>query len=63
MNGISLTVPEGKTMALVGPSGCGKSTVMTLLLRFYDSQRGAILMDDVPTKKVGVKFILSICRC
>ena len=52
MNGISLTVPEGKTVALVGPSGYGKSTVMSLLLRFYDSHQGAIRMDNIPMKKV-----------
>ena len=57
MNEISLTVPEGKTVALVGPSGYGKSTVMLLLLRFYDSHQGAILMDNIPTKKVVFGFI------
>lgn len=46
MNKMSLTVQEGKTVALVGPSGYGKSTVMSLLLRFYDSQQGALLMDN-----------------
>lgn len=52
MNKMSLTVPEGNTVALVGPSGYGKSTVMSLLLRFYDLQQGTILMDNVSTKKV-----------
>ena len=52
MNRMSLTVPEGKTVALVGPSGYGKSTVMSLLLRFYDPQQGAIRMDNMPTEKV-----------
>eukprot|EP00546_Thalassionema_frauenfeldii_P014009 CAMPEP_0178930166 /NCGR_PEP_ID=MMETSP0786-20121207/21060_1 /TAXON_ID=186022 /ORGANISM="Thalassionema frauenfeldii, Strain CCMP 1798" /LENGTH=1444 /DNA_ID=CAMNT_0020606615 /DNA_START=119 /DNA_END=4453 /DNA_ORIENTATION=+ len=35
-NQISLTIPQGKTMALVGSSGCGKSTIVQLLERFYD---------------------------
>lgn len=52
MNKMSLAVQEGKTVALVGPSGYGKSTVMSLLLRFYDSQQGALLMDNRPTTTV-----------
>ncbi len=45
----SLVVAAGQTVALVGPSGAGKSTVFQLLLRFYDAQRGRILLDGVPT--------------
>lgn len=59
MNKMSLKVPEGKTVALVGPSGYGKSTVMSLLLRFYDPQQGAIHMDNMPTEKVE-NIILNI---
>jgi len=44
----SLEVAPGETLALVGPSGAGKSTVFQLLLRFYDPQRGRILLDDFP---------------
>lgn len=55
MNRMSLMVPEGKTVALVGPSGYGKSTAMSLLLRFYDPQQGATLMDNMSTKKVRGK--------
>jgi ATP-binding cassette, subfamily B, bacterial len=47
LNGLSLEVTPGETVALVGPSGAGKSTVFQLLLRFYDPQRGAIFVDDV----------------
>ena len=47
LNGLSLNVTPGETVALVGPSGAGKSTVFQLLLRFYDPQRGAIFVDDV----------------
>ncbi len=42
----TLEVAPGETVALVGPSGAGKSTVFQLLLRFYDPQRGRILLDD-----------------
>ncbi len=45
LRNISLTIPEGKTVALVGRSGSGKSTLASLLTRFYDVQQGAILMD------------------
>jgi ATP-binding cassette subfamily B protein len=47
LDGFSLAVAPGETVALVGPSGAGKTTVLSLLLRFYDAQRGTILMDGV----------------
>lgn len=48
VNGLSLTIRAGETLALVGPSGAGKSTVYDLLLRFYDPLEGLILIDGVP---------------
>ncbi|MFJ2284099.1 ABC transporter transmembrane domain-containing protein [Pseudomonas sp. NPDC087803] len=48
VNGLSLTIRAGETLALVGPSGAGKSTVYDLLLRFYDPLEGRILIDGVP---------------
>jgi subfamily B ATP-binding cassette protein MsbA len=42
---INLTIPAGKTVALVGRSGSGKSTIANLLTRFYDVQQGAVLLD------------------
>jgi len=47
LNGFSLSVRPGETVALVGPSGAGKSTVLRLLLRFYDPQAGVIALDGV----------------
>ncbi|WP_185015376.1 ABC transporter transmembrane domain-containing protein [Pseudomonas brassicacearum] len=48
IDGLSLAVKAGETLALVGPSGAGKSTVYDLLLRFYDPIAGRILLDGVP---------------
>ncbi|AEB83059.1 ABCB family ABC transporter ATP-binding protein/permease [Alicycliphilus denitrificans] len=42
LRGVSLTIPAGKTVAVVGPSGAGKSTLSRLLYRFYDLQDGRI---------------------
>ena len=50
LNGLTLEVMPGETVALVGPSGAGKSTVFQLLLRFYDPQSGTIFIDDVDLK-------------
>jgi ATP-binding cassette, subfamily B, bacterial len=45
LNGISLTVKPGETVALVGQTGAGKSTLVKLIARFYDVTRGAVLVD------------------
>lgn len=51
LQGLDLTVLEGKTVALVGPSGCGKSTVIQLLQRLYDTENGRVYVgfDEVST--------------
>ncbi|MEQ8267460.1 MAG: ABC transporter transmembrane domain-containing protein [Parvibaculum sp.] len=50
LNGFSLAVSPGETVALVGPSGAGKSTVFQLLLRFFDPQSGRVLVDGVDVR-------------
>lgn len=52
LKGISFTVPEGKTVAVVGPSGAGKSTISRLLYRFYDVQQGAIRIDGQDVRDI-----------
>ena len=52
LKGISLSVPAGKTVALVGPSGSGKSTIGRLLFRFYDVTGGAIKIDGQDLRDV-----------
>ena len=53
----SLQVAAGETIALVGPSGAGKSTVFHLLLRFYDTQRGAVRIDGVNVRDASLAAI------
>ncbi len=48
LNGVTLTVPAGKRVALVGSSGAGKSTLFSLLLRFHDAGSGKLLWDGRP---------------
>jgi ABC-type multidrug transport system fused ATPase/permease subunit len=49
---INLTVPKGKTIALVGQSGSGKTTLIDLFPRFYEVKKGEILLDGVNIKKI-----------
>ena len=51
---INLTIPKGKTMALVGQSGSGKSTLVDLIPRYYDVQEGEVLIDGINVKDLGI---------
>lgn len=57
LNNISFKVDPGQTIALVGSSGAGKSTLMNLLLRFYNCDRGQILLDNIDIKTVSLKSL------
>ena len=52
IDGITLHVPAGSSVALVGASGAGKSTLVDLLLRFYEPDGGSILVDGIETRGV-----------
>lgn len=54
LRNVSLTVPKGKTIALVGQSGSGKSTLVDLLPRYHDVQEGDISIDGVSIKDVRI---------
>ncbi|XP_036452536.1 ATP-dependent translocase ABCB1 isoform X2 [Colossoma macropomum] len=57
LQGMSLKVPHGKTIALVGASGCGKSTTIQLLQRFYDPDAGEVTLDDRDIRSLNVRWL------
>ncbi|XP_041116243.1 bile salt export pump-like [Polyodon spathula] len=59
LNGLSVSVKPGQTLAFVGSSGCGKSTSVQLLERFYDPDEGKVLIDGHDSKNINVRFLRS----
>lgn len=59
LNGISLDVQAGQSIALVGHTGSGKSTIMNLLCRFYDPVEGKILIDGHDIRNVTIQSLRS----
>lgn len=55
----NLQVKPGQRIAIVGPTGCGKTTLINLLMRFYDVNEGAILVDDTDIRDVKRKDLRS----
>ena len=53
LDGVSLHVSPGETVALVGPSGAGKTTILQLLMRFYDPQSGVIRLDGLDLRDMA----------
>ncbi len=56
---VSFQIKEGETVAVVGHTGAGKSTLIKLLVRFYDSQKGEILLDGVNIQSLKIDFLRS----
>ena len=54
IDGLSLTIPAGHTVALVGPSGAGKSTMLNLIPRFFDIDSGSIAIDGQDVRGVTI---------
>jgi len=52
LHGLTFSVKPGETVAIVGASGAGKSTIFSLLLRFYDPQKGRVALDGVDARDV-----------
>ncbi|MGV9325697.1 ABC transporter ATP-binding protein [Streptosporangium sandarakinum] len=58
-DGVSLTVPEGRRLAVVGPSGAGKSTLLQLLARFHDVDAGAVRVGGVDVRAIGAEELMA----
>jgi len=54
VNDITFTVARGEIFGLLGPNGAGKTTLISLLMRFYDVQRGAVRIDGVDIKEMNL---------
>lgn len=59
LNGVSLTVPKGKTLSLIGPSGCGKSTLLRIIMGLLQADSGNVLVNG---REVRSRNLLEIRR-
>jgi ATP-binding cassette subfamily B protein len=59
LDGVTLQIRSGESVALVGPSGAGKSTLFDLVLRFYDPQSGSIELDGVDIRELDPQELRS----
>ena len=59
LNGVSLDVKPGQTIAIVGPTGAGKTTIINLVMRFYDPTAGRVLIDGVDLRTVALESVRS----
>ena len=56
---LSLDITSGSFTTLLGPSGCGKTTLLMLLARFWDVQKGNVVMDDVDVRDIPSETLMS----
>ena len=59
LDGVTLQIKSGESVALVGPSGAGKSTLFDLVLRFYDPQSGSIALDGIDIRELDPQELRS----
>ncbi|MGY8785496.1 MAG: ABC transporter transmembrane domain-containing protein [Pseudomonadales bacterium] len=59
LDGVTLQIQSGESVALVGPSGAGKSTLFDLVLRFYDPQSGSLALDGVDIRELDPQALRS----
>src|SRR6218665_3555502 len=57
LNGLSVKIAKGQTVALVGSSGCGKNTVIQLIQRFYDPLDGSVMIDGTDIRQLNIKWL------
>jgi len=60
INNFSIDIKAGQKVAIVGPTGAGKTTIVNLLMRFYELNKGEILIDGVPTSEITRENVHSI---
>ncbi len=60
LRGVSFTVSPGETIALVGHTGAGKSTIVNLLLRFYEPQRGRVLLNGEDIREIPLDVLRAV---
>jgi ATP-binding cassette subfamily B protein len=61
LKGVSFTIEPGETVAIVGHTGAGKTTLISLLLRFYDVQQGAVRIDGVDVREMNLQELRRRC--
>lgn len=59
LKNVDFNITPGETIALVGPTGAGKTTIVNLISRFYDVQKGTVLIDNEDIKKVSIESLRS----
>ena len=59
LNDVSLTIQPGQTIALVGPSGGGKTTLANLITRFFDSQKGRVLIGNTDIRHIPKETLMN----
>lgn len=57
LSNVSFHIEPGQTIALVGPTGAGKTTIVNLIARFYDVQKGKVLLDGYDVRKVSIESL------